>query len=716
MADLGQAYVQIIPKAEGISGGIEKVLSSEASSAGTKAGGLITGGISKSVSGAGKLFAPIAGGLAAALSIKGIASAFSDVHEGLENIIKKTGATGDAIGEMREILGNLTSSIPTDFATAGDAIGEVSTRFGLTGQALEDLSGQFLKFADLNDTDVVNSVDGVQKALAAFGMDAKDAGGLLDTLNKVGQDTGASVDTLTTGLIQNGTAFQEMGLSIDDAATFMGKLETSGANSESVMQGLRKALKNATADGTSMSDALEILQDSILNGKDGVDGLTAAYDLFGRSGDQIYGAIQNGTLDFTNLAGAAEDAGGSVSDTFENTLTPADKFREMMNKVKDALTKLADAIIEKVKPWFDKLKEIWEAIQPNVEALWDAVKNLAQAFSDTVQNMIGVENEAGMTEAAISGLKTIIDGITKVVQFFADHMDILVPILAGVVGGIMAVNIAMWILNANPIVFVITGIITAIMLLIANWDKLKANVVKNWNILKNSAILIWNGIKNTVIQVWNAMKQTISTVINAIKSVVQKVWNGLKTMTSTIWNGIKTAVQTPINAVKNFISTAFNAIKNTATRIWNGIKEAITKPITAARDTVKGIIDKIKGFFHFNWSLPHLKLPHFGISPAGWKFGDLLKGSIPKLSINWYAEGGIVDGATILGAGEAGPEGIIPLSGSAMRPFARAIAEEMPNGGNAITVNLNYNASDDAVDLLRGLVRGVNRYRRAGAF
>ena len=716
MADLGQAYVQIIPKAEGISGGIEKVLSSEASSAGTKAGGLITGGINKSVSGAGKLFAPIAGGLAAALSIKGITSAFSDVHEGLENIIKKTGASGDALTGMRDILSSLTSSIPVDFATAGDAIGEVNTRFGLTGQALEDLSGQFLKFADLNDTDVTTSIDQTQKALAAFGMDAKDAGSLLDTLNKVGQNTGASVDTLTAGLIQNGTAFQQMGLSIDDAAVFMGKLETSGANSESVMQGLRRALKNATADGTSMTDALDQLQTSILNGKDGVDGLTLAYDLFGRSGDQIYGAIQNGTIDFTNLAGAAEDAGGSVTDTFNNTLTPADKFREVINKLKDVLVTLADTVIEKVKPIFDKIKEVWEQIRPNVEALWEAVKNLGQAFADTVGNMVGIKDEAAATDAAVSGLKTVIDGATTVVQFLADHMDVLVPILGGVAIAILGVNAAMWVMSANPIILIIAGIIAAITALIMNWDKLKATVVKNWNILKNSALTIWNAIKNTVISVWNAMKQTISTVINAIRNVVMKVWNGLKTAASTIWNGNKTAVTTPINAVKNFISTAFNAIKNTATRIWNGIKEAITKPITSARDTVHNIIEKIKGFFHFNWSLPHLKLPHFGISPAGWKFGDLLKGSIPKLSINWYAEGGIVDGATILGAGEAGPEGIIPLSGSAMRPFARAIAEEMPNGGNAITVNLNYNASDDAVDLLRGLVRGVNRYRRAGAF
>ena len=62
-------------------------------------------------------------------------------------------------------------------------------------------------------------------------------------------------------------------------------------------------------------------------------------------------------------------------------------------------------------------------------------------------------------------------------------------------------------------------------------------------------------------------------------------------------------------------------------------------------------------------------MPHFSISPSGWKIGDLLKGSIPRLSISWYAEGGILDnpmlfgmlGGNLLGGGEAGQEAVLPL-------------------------------------------------------
>ena len=79
--------------------------------------------------------APIVGIGAASLA------AFGEVDEGEDAIIKKTGATGDALEEMSGIMHDLATSIPTDFKSAGDAVGEVNTRFGVTGDKLRDLSG-----------------------------------------------------------------------------------------------------------------------------------------------------------------------------------------------------------------------------------------------------------------------------------------------------------------------------------------------------------------------------------------------------------------------------------------------------------------------------------------------------------------------------------------------------------------------------------------------
>ena len=106
----------------------------------------------------------------------------------------------------------------------------------------------------------------------------------------------------------------------------------------------------------------------------------------------------------------------------------------------------------------------------------------------------------------------------------------------------------------------------------------------------------------------------------------------------------------------------WDKIKRAAARTWNAIKNAITKPIKAAVDFVKRMVQKIKDFFTFKVSLPHIKLPHFVIEPLGWQLGDLLQGIIPHLGIDWYAQGGIFSSPRVIGVGDSkSPEAVIPI-------------------------------------------------------
>ena len=125
----------------------------------------------------------------AAVGAASVAS-FKEVDTAMDTIIKKTGATGDALDEMQKSAENIATSIPVSFDKSASAIGEVNTRFGATGEQLESLSKQFVEFSELNGTDVVQSVDSVQKALAAYGKGAESASGYLDRANLVAQQTG----------------------------------------------------------------------------------------------------------------------------------------------------------------------------------------------------------------------------------------------------------------------------------------------------------------------------------------------------------------------------------------------------------------------------------------------------------------------------------------------------------------------------------------------
>ena len=110
--------------------------------------------------------------------------------------------------------------------------------------------------------------------------------------------------------------------------------------------------------------------------------------------------------------------------------------------------------------------------------------------------------------------------------------------------------------------------------------------------------------------------------------------------------------------LKNKVVAAFNEFKTKVASIWS----AITAPITKAVTTIQNAISKIKSIVNgAKLSLPKFKLPHFNISSGKLPWGIGGKGTPPKISVSWYAEGGIFDSASLIGVGEKGPEAVVPL-------------------------------------------------------
>ena len=600
-------------------------------------------------------------------------AAFKTVDEGLDIVVAKTGATGKALDDMKDSVKNLAHEIPTDFTTAGQAIGEVNTRFGLTGKELETLSGQFIKFAKLNNTDVITSVDQTQKALAAFGLSASDAGPLLDSLNVVGQQTGVQMGTLLQGLVQNATGFQELGLSAEQSAVLMGQMETSGANSETVMQGLRKALKNATEQGVPLDKALSDLQNTIVNGKGDVDGLTAAYDLFGKSGDQIYGAVKNGTLDFQKLSETTLNAGNSVTDTFNNTLSPTDQFTTAMNDLKTAGSELGSTLLESLVPAVQTLSDF-------IQMITDKWNSLSPGMQDAIVKI-------GLVLAVVGPLVAIIGTIISA-------LGTVISVIGSVVSAI-----GMIFTPIGAVIAIIAAVIAAVIALVKNWDKVVAAA---------------KALGAKVKAAFTAMKTAIGNIFKAIGNTISNIWTGIKTKVSSVVNNIKTAVTNAFKNLKTSVSNIFNSIKTTASNVWNKIKEAMSKPINKAKEIIKGAIDKIKSIFSgLKLKLPKFKLPHFHISGGKAPFGLGGKGSLPKFSVDWYAKGGIFDGASLIGVGEKGPEAVIPLD--KLWTKMDKIAEG--TGGDQIQINVYASPGMDvkvlAEEVERRLINSTNRRRLA---
>ena len=137
-----------------------------------------------------------------------------------------------------------------------------------------------------------------------------------------------------------------------------------------------------------------------------------------------------------------------------------------------------------------------------------------------------------------------------------------------------------------------------------------------------------------------------------------------------------------LGSMQETASGIFDNVKGLVDFDWS-LPEIDTGLVGDAVDWVQGAIDDVKGILDFEWSFPHIDLPHFS-----WSWNDLGVVSIPSISVDWYAKGGVFEGASMIGVGEAGPEAVVPLSGARMRPFAQAIAEEMDSRGDQEVVEL----------------------------
>lgn len=205
-----------------------------------------------------------------------------------------------------------------------------------------------------------------------------------------------------------------------------------------------------------------------------------------------------------------------------------------------------------------------------------------------------------------------------------------------------------------------------------------------------------------------ALSGPVGIVIAAVTALVTagialyKNWDTIKAKAVEIWNSVTATFE----RMKAAVVQKFTDIWNGAKIIFEKVKTAIVTPIEKARDFIKGIVDKIKGFFEFKITLPKIPMPHFAITPKGWRFGDLLKGSIPKLGIEWYAKamdnGMVLNGPTVFGmqdgrllaGGERGPEVVVGAK-SLMSMIRSATA-----GTGDVRVNVVINGNVDDYDAL----------------
>ena len=559
-----------------------------------------------------------------------VKDAFIEFDEGADNVIKATGATGAAADELTKSYANVSRSIVGDFSNIGDALGEVSTRFGFTGKELEDTTTQFLKFADITGTDAKKAVELVSRAMNNAGIKSENYSEILDQLAKASQTSGISVDKLAETLTKNGATMRQLGFNTDETIAMLAQFEAAGVNSETALAGLKTAVKNWANEGKNANDEFHNVVDAIRNAPDEISGTQAAFDAFGsKAGTELAEAIRTGKFAYDEYLADLAASQGTVNATYEETQDGADKAKLAVQNMKTTAAELVNNFLEKYSPQIEKA----------IEAVTKTLDKLAPKVEAGIQWLI---DNLPLIEAGVVGIAT---------AFAAWKITGIITAVTTALAGMSAAEVVAaaktWLLNAamaaNPIGLVVTAIAALVAAFVVLWNKsekfrnfwkglwkeIKATVEKYIGAVVDFFKNAWERIKAvwTVVTaffeaIWNGIKAIFEPVIDWFKEKFENAWNAIKavwlfvhTFFEAIWNNIKAIFEPVIDWFKEKFETAWNTIKAIWTvvteffgDIWNGIKETFSsvgdwfsEKFETAVNNIKAVFSVIKNFFSGVW-------------------------------------------------------------------------------------------------------------------
>lgn len=427
----------------------------------------------------------------------------------------------------------------------------------------------------------------------------------------------------------------------------------------------------------------------------GINAITSIPDVAGKLIGLIQEQLKSATLDtsglfagvdFGDLSSALDTLKTTISQAFTsisaalgNTTSDGSAFESFGQVVANVCTMIVNAInvaIPVITAMVTSLINLGQDVLPMIAGAISAIAPLVLAVLQTLAPLIGP------VIAGFMLFKTLAPAI---------------EMLKGFQGAFAAVNQVM---KANPILAIISAIALLVIGIKTLWDTNEG--------FRNAVIGIWEAVvgafttaAQTIQGAWQAVCDFFGTIVGAISGflsgageVIGGIFQAAGELVINIWTGVISFFAPVPAAIIGFfagigggISGFFSQAWELISGIWNAvisffsgnptaiidfftsIPEGISGFFRSAADTLRNIWDnavsfiadipgKIVGFFAgMHIEFPKIKLPHFSIKGSF----SLSPPSIPTLSVDWYAKGGIFSSPSIIGVGEAGTEAVLPI-------------------------------------------------------
>nr|WP_153464788.1 hypothetical protein [Sediminibacillus terrae] len=565
-----------------------------------------------------------------------------------------------------------------------------------------------------------------------------------------------SMEDYNTALARLNTSASTAGLSMDDVNGAFNEMQLVSRDAETSVEGVNNLIA-AGFDPTQIIEATQSISGAAIKWSDtlNVEGLSDAVQETIASGQSI------GMFD------ELLSRSGANIDKFNEGLEKAKEKGQEQQYVLEQLTNLGlSSYLEKYKelnPEVVAQRQAQQELTDSLSELSIILTPLVTEVTEFTSTLVEWANEhpkltAGIaaTTAAIGALAVAVGALSLVIS----PIGLVIAGIAAAIAGIVLViknwgSITDWFSEKwNQFTAWLTEVVPKLAADFISWfldmkngavdkfSQMKDSAIGKVTDLKDGGIKLLKGFKDGAIDKAKQMKDDFVNKTTELKDGAVDKFNELKksgtdavssfkSNVSRKASDLKSAFVDKVTSLKDGALDKFNDLKNRAGQVMQTAKDKILSPIETARDKVSGIVDKITGFFsdmRLKIPKPSLpSLPHFSLE---WGSRTIMGKTISYpsgIDVDWWAKGGIftqptifgASGGRLQGAGEAGPEAVLPLNDKTLGSIGKGIARNMnqqdqkqPVIIQMVTPNKRVLAELVLDDIESGLNRKQNRKRR----